>query len=1490
MALLALAQPEICPIVQLDTSYNSVYSACRPRSPKTGTKVTEAMRPQSACFLCIRLLFAFFSLLLPLCTFAQTALVPSRITQAVDESNLAVLKGNTYYLASAEYDRGAAPASLPMSRMLLVLQRSPSQEAALEQLLDQQQDHSSPDYHQWLTPQQFGQQFGPSDQDIQIITAWLQSHGFQVAPPSNGRTVIEFSGTAGQVQAAFHTTIHKYSVPTAAGTLEDHWANSTNPSIPTALAPVIVGIDTLHNFPRKPMHVLSGVFKKNKTTGEIKALHSDLTFTCGTNQEGQPVSCFGLGPYDFATIYNVLPLWNGSPAPVIDGTGQTIAIIGETDVDVKDIENFRSLFGLPANDPVVVMDGPDPGIVPGDETESDLDLEWAGAVAKGATIKFVTSATTNTTLGVDLSAQFAVDNNVAPVMSESYGICEAALGTAGNQFYNSVWQQAAAQGITAFVSAGDSGSAGCDGHDNPSPAPAEFGLQVNGFASTPYNVAVGGTDFNDLSNPATYWSSTNNATTQLSAKSYIPEVPWNDSCTSPALEFFGFAGNALNNCNNPQLLSVNVFTVGGSGGRSSCTTGDGQDITSCSGGYAKPSWQTGTGVPSDGKRDIPDVSLFASGGFYSGSFYIVCEADQTDGTYCDQNPDAEEFLAVGGTSASTPSFAGIMAMVNQKTASRQGNANYTLYRLAAQSGASCTSSGTPPSTCIFHDITTGSNAMPCDDTVPVPVNCSAAGAAGIGILTGYNSTAGYDLTTGLGSVNAANLVNKWSTITSALKPSATILSLNPTSSIPHGSSVAVQINVTPTPPAAGTATGTVALLSTSAIDPSVTSFALASGSVNTTTDMLPGGSYTVTAHYPGDGTFAASDSTPVSVTVTPESSKTQAAIVTFSPTNGVVTNSNATSFTYGSFYILRSSVTNASGNLCAPSGALQYDCPTGTVALKDTFNGATSPLDAGSYALNSNGYAEDQAIFLLGGQHSIVASYGGDPSYTASNNSSTPDVVTVTKAPTTISLLSSSGGIVGLGSFATLTATIGTQVFLPPLAPGSEYPADNVQFLLGSTPIAGQITYITTPSPSGTAQVIAELGTDSLPVGNSTITAQFLGDGNYSASPVSNSVTVDVLIPTTTAVTTSNPTTQRGSSVTLTAMVTPSQAGPAMTGTIQFWVNCVGCTSIGSAAVVNGRGQLVTSMLPAGILTVIASYNGDTNYGNSSGAVSETVNLIGTTTVVSSSSNSSQQGSNVTFTATVTPAQAGGPAISGNVVFTLNSSYNIGSPAVVNGQGQLATSTLPPGSDTISAQYNGDANYAASTSAGVLGVNVTPGPDFKISFAPSTVNVSAPGANATTVLTVTASNGYNGVINFSSASCSGLPSESSCSFSPASVTGSGTTTLTISTTAPSSLVPLSRQIDLGRWRTPRGAIRFLLLAVALFALGIQSRRHRWNFAGAALLLTLLIANAACGGGGGGGGSTVPTNPGTPVNGNQPVNVTANSGAITHTFTFTLNVN
>jgi len=1440
------------------------------------------MRTQPARFFRILLYFAFVSLL-PAYSFAQTSPAATRITQALDESQLTVLKGNTYFMARAQYDRGPAPASLPMNRMLLVLRRSPEQEAALEQLLDQQQDQSSPNYHQWLTPQQFGQQFGAADQDIQTVTSWLQSHGFQVTRISNGRTVIEFSGTAGQVQEALHTTIHKYAVPGANGT-EEHWANSSDPQIPTALTPVVVGARSLHNFPAAPMNHFAGSFRRDQESGKIQPAEPlpipQFKSGSGCGILGGP--CEAIGPFDLAAIYDISPLWNA--ATPIDGTGQTIAVVGETDINPADWTAFWNVFGVatPKGTLNIIHDGPDPGYL-GDEPEADIDTQWSSAVAKGATIDFVVSESTEATLGVDLSAEYIVDNNLAPVMSESYGVCELGIGTAGNAYYNALWQQASAQGITVLVSSGDQGSAVCDRGAEA----AQFGLAVNGFGSTPYNVSVGGTDFNDLTTTSKYWNSTNN-TNQANAKGYIPETTWNDTCTNS--ELFGYLGTttAEQTCNNFTAQDDGFLSIaGGSGGASNCTTSSASLQSSCSGGYAKPSWQNAPGVPSDGKRDLPDVSLFASNGF-NNSFYIVCESDVKGPC----NLSNGRFSGYGGTSVSAPAFAGIMALINQKTGERQGNANYVFYKMAATSSNSCNSNSVPTTgtnNCIFYDIPTGSTiAMPCLTGSP---NCkTSTGGDQFGVLSGYSTGTGYDLATGLGSVNVTNLVNQWSTY--AGKFNATqfgSFTLGPPLTITHGQPIAVAATVAPQT-GAGMPTGTIALIAntgSSLSDQQGTQqlFTLSNGSLpaGTTTTFLPGGaSYSVTAHYSGDSTFAPSDSSPVTVTVNPESSKTQAAIVTFNATTGQTISTNATSFAYGTLYVLRGNVTNSSGNLCAPSGTQLYGCPTGTVTFNDTFNGVTGPLDGGAFALNAEGYAEDQPIFLLGGQHSIVASYGGDKSYDASSNSAAPDVVTVTQALTTVSLSTVTPAIL-TGAQASLTAIVNSQAFLPPNAPLANYPADSLQFFDGSAKISGQISYAPTTNTSGTAEVTASFTTNALHVGNNTITAQFLGDSNYQASATSNPVIVDVVIPTTAALTTSNPVISRGSPVTFTAQITPQQTGgPTMTGTVQFWTNCANCTSIGSATLANGQAQLTTSTLSAGNLTIFATYGGDTNYENSFATVSETVNLLSTTTTLMSSSTTIQQGASVTFTAQVTPGQSGGPAMTGTVQFAAGGS-NLGTTGVSNGQAQLSTSSLPVGTDMISASYSGDSNYASSQASASL--TVTPGPDFSVSFAPATVNVSSPGSSATTMLTVSGSNGFNSQVSFS-ATCAGLPSGSSCSFSPSMVAVGGSTTLTVSTTAPSSLVPVSQRIDIGDWRRMPGALRLLLFGLVLLALGIQARRHRWNLTGTALVLALLVVNAACGGGGGGG----VKNPGTPQVKNQLITVTATSGTTTHTFTFTLNVN
>jgi subtilase family serine protease len=750
---------------------------------------------------------------------AQTNPVRPLSTEPVNASGLVVLHGNTHPMARPQFDRGVAPARLPMGHMLLVLKRSTEQEAALEKLLAQQQDRSSSNYHKWLTPVEFGAEFGPSDQDIQTVTSWLASEGFRVHKVSNGRNVIDFSGTAGQVEAAFHTTIHRYVLPIG----EQHWANASDPKIPAALASVVVGVNKLNDFRPKPMVRKVGTFERSMTTGKIISGKRETTFPDLECYSGNS-NCYAVGPYDFAKIYNVTPLWNAGTT----GAGQTIAIVSDSDVYDTDYSSFRSLFGLPALtlNRILPYDSINPGVqactADADEEEAILDVEWAGAVAPGATIDLVISPSPGDcigdtgepgfTFGGDYSAQYVVDQKLAPILSDSYGLCELGLGAAGNAFYNTEWQQAAAEGITVVAASGDSGAAGCDSYDPGSNAdvvqPAEYGLAVNGVASTPYDVAVGGTDFYypNFNNPGPYWSSSNttSGTTQtLSALGYIPEMVWNDTCTDFAvyqglISGLSDDGTAEASCNDPNNQYYDlVGPVGGSGGMSSCisTSPTTNSIPAdCTGGYPKPSWQTAAGVPSDGARDLPDVSLFAGTGTISSTAYAECEADLESaedlpaGQPCSltvepNDPETGEpyveVETVGGTSVSAQAFAGVMALVVQKQG-WQGNFNPVLYALAGgESASSCKSSAPPASTCIFNDVTAGTNAMPC---LAGSLNCNLTNTSdAVGVLSGYSAGVGYDQATGLGTVNVSNL------LAASGSPLFYLSSTNPVVTIPSGS-------------------------------------------------------------------------------------------------------------------------------------------------------------------------------------------------------------------------------------------------------------------------------------------------------------------------------------------------------------------------------------------------------------------------------------------------------------------------------------------------------------------------------------------------------------------------------------------------------------------------------------------------------------------------------------------------------------------------------
>jgi subtilase family serine protease len=693
---------------------------------------------------------------------------------------------------------------------------------------------------------------------------------------------IRFSGTAAQVESTFHTEIHNLQVKGV-----QHIGNMSDPRIPAALAPVVVGVKSLHNFFPRPLHRTGSKVSRDASTGKWQRVSNVPSDSTAKSHSGVPRPQFGVSvpasggssaylvedvvPYDFATIYNLLPLWNASTP--IDGAGQTIAIAGTSDIAVSDVTTFRSTFGLPAytsaNQPTIISGNSQPLTVCTDSTqyctqsdliENSLDMEWAGSTAPGANIVLVASYPASASDdGLYDSESYIVSNQTARIINVSYGLCELGNGTAGNVQYYNLWQTASTEGIAVFVASGDAGAADCDdgGDSVGNPYSAQYGLSVNGLASTPYNTAVGGTDFN-WCNPgsttectaAPYWNTTN-AANGSSAVGYVPEVPWNDTCANPlAVSLFeswatsSAAGNVggvtdpesacnfiynkwqliLNNTGGTADgadLSYYIDTVGAGGGASGCVVGDGSNTSSCvssttttgsangsitlvKDGWPKPSWQTGVaGIPSDGVRDLPDMAFFASDGFLSSSSYLICVSAIADCTYgTSAEPIAQE---VGGTSVSTPAMAGVMALINQKAGEAQGNPNTELYRLASQQTyANCSSSSSSTSnSCYFNDIDTDTNATPCNNgategnpsqTGIKSPNCTAATNSDlVGILSGNTAGVGYDQATGLGSLNVANVVNAWPASTATEAATVTVTPAQTTLGASSTLSVAVTV-------------------------------------------------------------------------------------------------------------------------------------------------------------------------------------------------------------------------------------------------------------------------------------------------------------------------------------------------------------------------------------------------------------------------------------------------------------------------------------------------------------------------------------------------------------------------------------------------------------------------------------------------------------------------------------------------------------------------
>jgi len=643
------------------------------------------------------------TILLGLLSLAAASL-PAQIAQAdrvtvQPELTVSVrLAGHLPRWANPAADAGPVAADTNL-HLTFVLSRAPQQQSAFTQLLADQQDPASPRYHQWLTPQQVGELYGPTQHDIDALAAWLTSRGLAPSELSPSRIFLTVSGPVSAVSAALSTSFHSFTLNG-----EPRLSTTQEPALPAALASIVQSIAGLSDTPILPMGHGQAV--------SASASVAEPRYTNGANHY--------VTPGDFANIFDL----NTPYLAGITGVGQKVAIIGRSRVVSTDITEFETNTGLAANLPNTIVPGagPDPSLSGnGDESEATMDVQRVLGTAPSAQADLVILP--NSGGGIFTAAQYEVNTLNDPVMNISFGQCEASAGSASVKSWDSLFSQAASQGISVLVCSMDSGAATCD--TGFATAPATQQLSINSLCSSSYATCVGGTEFADTANPSLYWSSSN-STSRVSALGYIPEGAWNEP---------GSAGS---------------YVVAAGGGGASLY-------------IAKPSWQTGTGVPSDGARDVPDIS------------YPSAEHDGYYGCYALGGGDCtnSRFEYFYGTSNAAPAMAAVTALLNQRTGTRQGNLNPTLYRLAAT-----------PANGVFHDATVATSGVSgCSVSVPSMCNTSTPSPTALtGGLAGYLLTPGYDLATGWSSIDGNNLLNAAGSpgFASAAAPSTLTLSAGAT--------------------------------------------------------------------------------------------------------------------------------------------------------------------------------------------------------------------------------------------------------------------------------------------------------------------------------------------------------------------------------------------------------------------------------------------------------------------------------------------------------------------------------------------------------------------------------------------------------------------------------------------------------------------------------------------------------------------------------------
>ncbi len=1217
-------------------------------------------------------------------TAVATSARPSvRVTQKVDNAVRTSLAGTR----PAFVDHNAIGARLSSSKMLshlrLVLTSSADQETALQQLLGEQQDKTSPNFHKWLTPETFGTSFGPAQADIAKVTAWLTDQGMSVDSVSKSGRIVTFSGTVGQVEAAFTTKINAVQVNGQA-----HFSNTTALSIPTALAPVVAGVARVNDL--FPSHTPGKM-----TTVQLQKLADEAATGIPSPAYGTSTGTHYVTPGDAAIIYNTTPL-TGATSP-IDGTGVTIAVLAQSNVDLADVQKFRSMFGLVKNDPTITVVGSDPGENQ-DDTEAFLDIEWAGAMAPKATVNFLVSQPTLENGGVDASAQYAVENNIGDIISLSYGGCEGNNGASGTAFFNTLWEQAAAQGQTVFVSSGDSGAAGCDSSSN---AYATGGYGVNALGSSAYNVAMGGSIFVDF-NQAQYWGTTGTVIPFVNALSYIPEGVVNQG---------RLTNDELNAASSAYVTGSGIFSDGG--GISIYT--------------ARPSWQTGSGIPTNTDainvysgtgiaagspitglhRLVPDLVNISANGhdatlFCAGS---ICSTSATGGL--------TNAGLIGGTSVATPVQASMQALINQKNGGRQGNilpilyalsnAQYTASTTACQAAVGTTTTSTPTlpaSTCNFHDVITGTNVVPTAST----------GTAGIGFSAGV----GFDEASGLGSMNVANVATNWSSV--SMIATTTTFTLTPTAGITHGANQNLTAAVTAAT-GTGTPTGDISLIASTTTPAGPRQYTLTSGTFNGTVSSaalqydtsgdlintaLPAGNYNVYVHYAGDGTYAPSNSASVPVSIAKEASTT--GVSSYNVTIAGAVNS-ATSFAYGSSVYLDTYVSGATGK----------GVPTGTVTFALTQNGAalaslTTTLDptGNTFLLAAQSfvsfYLKANYTALSPGAYVVTATYSGDTTFTGSTTTTNFTIAQLTPTVTFT-------GPVQI-------ASAGTSVFAYKIAALNTAANPNTGALA-----TGTVTFTDTTSATvlGTCTLAAGScsfsTTNITTTGANTIQAVYSGDTNYSTATSTATVTVGTLTASTVTLATSGSLVV-GGITSLKATLAPTTA----TGTVSFFdgTNYLGVCTLanGTCTLANGTSATGGGPFTAGSHSFSANYNGSTTYSSSTGTLAATITQNVTTLSYFGVPANSTYGQPVVFSITIVRSPTSSVAalvpptgvvnffIDGGTTPVATSGQPAFDPAGYGYYFAAGTATqIPAGSHTVTATYVGDANF--KTSSNTTGLPLT---------------------------------------------------------------------------------------------------------------------------------------------------------------------------------------